>query len=142
MNSWMFFAGLSAVFAALVAIFGKLGLQNINSTVATTLRSLIMSGILLSAGALFGSFKNVKWGAITGKEWTFLFLAALAGALSWLCYFVALKTGDATKVSAIDRMSMVLVVILAAIFLGETLSWKTVLGAVFIVAGAVLITLK
>lgn len=142
MPAWLLFSFGSAVFAALVAIFAKIGLGNVNTTLATTIRSLMMSGILLIAGFAFGTFRNVKWGNITGREWVYLFLAGLAGALSWLCYFIALKSGSAVKVSAIDRMSLVLVVVLAALFLGESLTWKTVVGALIMVVGAVLVTIK
>ena len=142
MPVWLLFSFGSAVFAALVAIFAKIGLGGVSATLATTIRSLIMSGILLIAGFAFGTLRHVKWGSITGREWAYLFLAGLAGALSWLCYFIALKTGSAVKVSAIDRTSLALVVILAALFLGESLTWKTVVGAIVMIAGAILVTLK
>ena len=142
MPVWLLFSFGSAIFAALVAIFAKVGLGGVSATLATTVRSLIMSGILVIAGFAFGTFRHVKWGSITGREWVFLFLAGLAGALSWLCYFIALKTGSAVKVSAIDRTSLALVVILAALFLGESLTWKTVVGAIIMIVGAILVTLK
>lgn len=142
MPTWLLFSFGSAVFAALVAIFGKIGIQGMSSTLAATVRSFIMSGVLLVAAIAFGTFRNVKWGSFAGREWLFLFLSGLAGALSWLCYFLALKTGSAIKVSTIDRMSLIFVVVLAALFLGETFNWKTGVGAVIMVVGAVLITLK
>ncbi|MCX6781013.1 MAG: EamA family transporter [Candidatus Magasanikbacteria bacterium] len=142
MPTWLLFSFGSAIFAALVAIFGKIGIQDMSSTLATTVRSFIMSGVLLVAGFMFGTFRGVKWGSFSGREWFFLFLAGLAGALSWLCYFLALKLGDPVKVSAIDRMSLVFVVILAVLFLGESFTWKTALGAAVMVGGAILITLK
>ncbi|MFA6407242.1 MAG: EamA family transporter [Candidatus Paceibacterota bacterium] len=139
---WMVYAFLSAITAALVAIFGKLGLKGIDSTLATTIRSFIMAGFLLFVSILLNKFKGFSFGALSGKEWMLIVLSGIAGALSWLFYFFALKSGEAGKVVAIDRLSIVFVIILAALFLGEPLGWKTVLGALLMLGGALLITLK
>lgn len=139
---WMIYAFLSSLFAALVAIFGKFGLKDIDPTLATTIRSIIMAGFLVITSFSLKKFQGFSLGSLSGKEWIFIILAGIAGALSWLFYFVALKYGVATKVVAIDRLSIIFVVILAALFLGEAIGWKAVLGAIFMIAGAILITLK
>jgi transporter family protein len=139
---WIFYALLSSLFAALVAIFGKFGLKDIDSTLATTIRSIIMAVFLVITSLSLKKFQGFSFGSLNGKEWLFIILAGVAGALSWLFYFVALKYGVATKVVAIDRLSIIFVVMLAALFLGEAIGWKVVLGALLMIAGAILITLK
>lgn len=140
---WLLYASLSAVTAALVAIFGKLGLKKIDATTATTVRSVIMAVFLLAFSLLsikrFAGFNLHTW---TRNQWIFIVLAGLAGAASWLFYFAALKAGPADKVVAIDRLSIVLVVVLAAMFLGETITWKIGLGAALMVGGAILLSIK
>jgi bacterial/archaeal transporter family protein len=140
--TWLIFAFLSALTAALVAIFGKLGLKGIDTTLATTVRSIIMAGFLFLVSLSLGKFKAFNMNSFSSKDWLLIALSGIAGALSWLFYFFALKSGMATRVAAIDRLSIVFVIILAAIFLGENLGWKVALGGVFMVAGAILITLK
>ncbi|KKW31694.1 MAG: hypothetical protein UY75_C0002G0007 [Parcubacteria group bacterium GW2011_GWC2_52_8c] len=139
---WLLFAFLSAIAAAGVAIFAKLGLQTIDSTLATTVRSVIMAGFLVIVSFLLKKFDGFSLTSFSSREWILIALAGIAGALSWLFYFFALKQGFASKVAAIDRLSLVFVVVLAAVFLGETLGWKSALGALLMVAGALLITLK
>lgn len=139
--TWLVYAGLSALGAAGVAIFAKLGLQNIDSTLATTVRSIIMAGFLTVIALFLGKFEGFSFSTFGTKEWLLITAAGVSGALSWLFYFLALKLGPADGVVAIDRLSIVLVVILAAIFLGEALSWKVALGALLMVAGALLISL-
>ena len=140
--TWIFYAFLSAGFAGLVAIFGKVGIQNIDSTLATTVRAIIMAIFLLVVSLTIGKFKDFTLTSFTGKEWMFITLAGIAGALSWLFYFFALKNGPAGAVSAIDRTSIIFVVVLAALFLGESLGWKAAVGALLVAFGAYLITLK
>lgn len=137
MNGWFFPALLSAVFAGLVAIFGKIGVREVDSTTATTARAIIMCLFLLSVMCFRGSFNQLS--TIPGKSWLFVALAGLCGALSWLFYFEALKNGDATKVAPIDRLSIVITAVLAWFFLGEKVSITVVAGLVLIVIGAVLI---
>lgn len=139
---WLVLAFLSAVTAALVAIFGKLGLKNVDPTFATTVRSLIMAIFLVVTSLFLGKFSNINFGSLTNRDWLLIVLAGVSGALSWLFYFGALKIGLAARVAAIDRLSLVFVVILAALFLGEALSWRVVFGAVLMVAGAIVISLK
>lgn len=139
---WLLLAFLSAITAALVAIFAKMGLKNIDSTFATTVRSLIMAGFLVLTSLFLGKFNSTNFHALSAREWWFIILAGISGALSWLFYFMALKVGLATRVVVIDRLSLVFVVLLAAIFLGEALSWRVALGALLMVGGAIIISLK
>ncbi len=139
---WLFYAFLSSITAALVAIFAKLGLKGIDSTLATTIRSIIMAGFLVLTSFFLKKFEGFSLNSFSSRDWLLIVLAGISGALSWLFYFFALKTGLATKVVVIDRLSLVFVIILAALFLGEALGWKSVVGALLMVAGAILITLK
>lgn len=143
---WILFASLSAITAALVAIFGKLGLsQSINPTIATTVRSIIMAVFLVTTVGVLISIKKLdgfSLSAFGARDWLLIILSGVAGALSWLFYFVALKQGPASSVAAVDRLSVVFVVLLATIFLGESLGWKAFLGAGIMMLGAFLITLK
>lgn len=138
--SWILLATLSAIAAALVAIFGKIGIENIDSTLATTVRSVVMAAFLVIASLSLGKFKLLS--TIDSKALTFIVLAGIAGALSWLFYFLALKNGPASGVIALDRLSVVFVLILALIFLGESLTWKTGIGAILITIGAILMALR
>ncbi|MCX6760537.1 MAG: EamA family transporter [Candidatus Nealsonbacteria bacterium] len=142
MMTWIIFAFLSAITAALVAIFGKMGLKGIDSTLATTVRSIIMAIFLTLVSFSLKKFQDFSLKSFSSKDWILIILAGIAGALSWLFYFFALKTGLATKVVAIDRLSLVFVIILASVFLGEHLGWKSVVGAIFMIIGAIFITLK
>lgn len=139
---WLILAFLSALFAALVAILGKLGLKGVDSTLATSLRSLIMTGVLLPTAFFFGKLTKSSVASLSVKDWWLLIGAGLAGALSWLCYFAALKLGKAGSVAAIDRLSIVLVIVFAALFLGENLNFKSVTGAILISVGAILLIIK
>ena len=139
---WLFFAFLSALFAALVAIFGKLGLKGIDSTLATTIRSIIMAVFLILTSVTLKKFNGFNFNDLSGKDWVLISLSGVAGALSWLFYFMALKYGAAGKVVAIDRLSVVFVIILAALFLNEGLTWRSLLGSILIASGAILISLK
>jgi transporter family protein len=140
MNSWIIFALLSAFFAALVAIFGKLGIKNVDTTLATTVRSVIMAGFLVITSLMLGKVNLL--GTIDKKALTFIALSGVAGALSWLAYFFALKQGPAAPVAALDRLSVIFVLFFAALFLGEQLTWKTGLGAGFVALGAALMVIK
>ncbi|MEK7635799.1 MAG: EamA family transporter [Patescibacteria group bacterium] len=139
---WLIYAFLSAITAALVAIFAKLGLKDVDSTLATTVRALIMSGFLVLVSFFLKKFQGFSINSFSSRDWLLIVLSGVAGALSWLFYFFALKYGLASRVAAIDRLSIVFVIILAALFLGETFGWKTGLGAILMAAGAILITIK
>jgi len=137
--SWLIFGLLSALFAALVAIFGKLGLGKIDTTLATTARAAVMFVFLLLTTGFMGKLSGL--GSIDAKGWFYIILAGVAGALSWLCYFWALRIGRASQVAPIDRLSVVFVIILAALFLGEKIGWKSGVGATLVTVGAILIAL-
>jgi transporter family protein len=136
---WLPLALLSAFFAALIAIFGKIGLSKVDTTTATMLRAMIMFLTLLAAVLLSGKLSSVN--ALTGKQFFWIVLAGIAGALSWLFYFWALKLGKASQVAPIDRLSAVFVVLLAALFLGESVGWKTAIGSALMVLGAIFVAL-
>jgi len=133
---YIIYALASAVFASLVAIFGKIGLGKVDTTLATTIRAVVMAAILVLATLIL---KKWNLSQIGNKAYLFIFLAGFAGAASWLFYFLALKFGPATSVAALDRLSVVFVIIFAAMFLGESLTVKTVLGGILIVLGALLL---
>lgn len=124
--------------AALVAIFGKLGLSKIDSTLATTIRALFMAVFLVVVSLVLKKFNGFQLRDLDSKHWWYIILAGVAGALSWLFYFAALKTGQATSVVAIDRLSVVFVFIFAVLLLGEPFKVKTAVGALIMVAGVLL----
>ncbi|MDP3997377.1 MAG: EamA family transporter [Candidatus Andersenbacteria bacterium] len=140
MVAWIIYALLSAAFAALVAIFGKAGIKDIDSTLATTVRAVIMAGFLVAVSLLLG--KSHLLSSLNSKALTFITLSGVAGAMSWLFYFVALKNGPASGVAALDRLSVVFVVIFAIVFLAEKLTWQTAAGAVLLTAGAILMSIR
>ncbi len=133
---YIIFALLSAVSAALVAIFGKIGLGKVDTTLATAIRAVVMAVLLVIAAIIL---KKWNLSQISNKAYLFIFLAGLAGAASWLFYFLALKLGPATSVAALDRLSVVFVILFAALFLGESLTIKSVLGGLLIISGALLL---
>lgn len=137
---WIAYALLSAAFAGAVAILGKIGLKNIDNTLATSVRAVVMATFLVSASLVLNKAPLLK--TIESRTLLFIVLSGVAGALSWLFYFLALKYGPATGVAALDRLSVVFVVILAALFLGEAMTLKTALGLVLIVGGALLLVFK
>jgi len=137
--NWIILALLSAFFAALVSIFGKIGLEKLDTTLATTIRSGIMFGVLLLFSLFTNTFQNLK--QVDLKALGILALAGISGAISWLFYFSALKKGPASGVASLDRLSLVFVFFLAIIFLGENLTIKTFIGTVFMIAGILLFTL-
>jgi bacterial/archaeal transporter family protein len=137
MPTWIIFGLLSAAFAAVIPILSKLGLQGIDSTLATGLRAWVMALSLTILLAAIG-----KWGELpraTSSMVTYIVLTGFAGAASWVCYFFALRTGPAGPVAALDRLSVVFTLLLAAVFLAERLTGRVLLGGVLMVVGAVLI---
>ena len=139
---WLIYALLSALSAALVAIFGKLGLKNIDPTLATTIRSIIMVFFLIVVSVSMNKWQGFNLNSLSSKDWWLIVLSGVAGAVSWLFYFYALKGGLATKVAVIDRLSIVFVIIMAVLILGEAFSWKTAAGVLMIVGGAIIISLS
>ena len=136
MHSWILLAILSAIFAALVGIFGKVGLKDVDTTLATAVRAVVMAGFLVVLALSIGKWEMIT--SIQGKPLLFVVLSGIAGALSWLAYFAALKLGPASGVAALDRLSVVFVLVFAILFLGEAFTWKAALGALLIVGGALL----
>ncbi len=139
-DNWFFWAVMSAVFAALTAIFAKLGLQHIDSDMATWVRTVIIIGVL----SLFIWFTG-KWinpFVLSGKTWLFLGLSGVATGVSWVCYFRALQIGEASKVAPVDKMSLVLVAIFAVIFLGERPSVKDWVGIGMVAAGVLVLAIR
>ncbi len=137
---WFHWALLSAVFASLTAIFAKIGLEGVDSDFATLIRTVI----ILFAITWFVFYAG-KWSdpfALRPKTWAFLTLSGLATGASWVCYFRALKVGDAAKVAPVDKLSVVLVAIFAVIFLGERPAAKNWLGIILVAAGVILLGLK
>jgi transporter family protein len=139
--SYIILALFSALTASLVAIFGKLGLKNIDPTIATTIRSLIMAGFLVIVSLFLKKFENFSLNLFTSKDWLLIILAGVSGALSWLFYFWALKFGPASHVAVIDRLSLVFIILLSVLILGETFNLKVFVGMILIVLGAILIVL-
>ncbi len=133
----MLFALIGAGFAALVAIFAKIGLEGVDTTFATTLRAIIMAAFLVVVSLSLGKFDlgNIP----PGKALLFIALSGIAGALSWLAMFAALKMGPAPGVSAIDRTSVIFVLIFSILFLGTQFTWKAAFGALLIALGAILL---
>ena len=139
-SGWLFWAVLSAAFAALTAIFAKVGLEGVDSDLATLVRTFV---IMLALGMFV--FATAKWTnplSLSAKTLTFLILSGLATGASWVCYFRALKVGNASKVAPVDKLSVLLVAIFAVLFLGERPPLKDWLGIGLISAGAVLLALK
>jgi len=139
--SWLIFALLSALFASLVIIFAKIGLQEVDSNVATTLRALIMFIFLMAVIFIQGKLKLVPE-FFTSKIAFFIILSGIVGALSWLFYFLAVQQGKASSVAGIDRLSVVFVLIFAFVFLNEKITLKGTVGILLIALGAVLIALQ
>jgi transporter family protein len=138
--SWQFWALLSAAFAALTAIFAKVGVENVNSDFATFVRTIV---ILMALGAILAA--TGQWqpaASVSGRSYLFLVLSGLATGGSWVCYFRALKLGDAARVAPIDKLSVVLVALFGVIFLGESLSGSNWLGVALIAAGAMLVAYR
>jgi transporter family protein len=136
-SSWQFWAVLSAIFAALTAIFAKVGVADINSDLATFIRTVVILALLALILAASGEWRPPA--EISGKTYLFLLLSGLATGASWLCYFRALKIGEASKVAPIDKLSVVLVAIFGALLLGEKLSALAWFGVVLIGTGAVVL---
>lgn len=136
---WILFAVLSAVFAALTSILAKIGIEGVNSNLATAIRTVVV--VLMAWGMVF--FTNAQGGisAISKKSWIFLILSGLATGASWLCYYKALQIGEASKVVPIDKLSVVITLVLAFLFLHEQFTPKSLVGCVLIAAGTLVMVL-
>ena len=137
--TWFWFALGSAVFAALTSILAKIGIDGVDSNLATAIRTVVV--VLMAWGMVFVT--NAQGGImqISKKSWIFLILSGLATGLSWLCYYKALQLGEASKVVPIDKLSVVITLILAFVFLHEEFTWKSAVGCVLIGAGTLLMVI-
>lgn len=133
---WIIFALLSAVFAALTSILAKIGIEGVNSNLATAIRTVVV--VAMAWGMVF--LTNTQSGIleISKKSWIFLILSGLATGISWLCYYKALQIGDASKVVPIDKLSVIITLVLAFVFLHEQFSVKSLIGCILIGAGTLL----
>ena len=136
---WMIFAVLSAVFAALTSILAKIGIEGVNSNLATAIRTIVVG--IMAWGMVFLSHAQNGLAEISKKSWIFLILSGLATGASWLCYYKALQMGDASKVVPIDKMSVVITLILAFVFLHEQFTAKSLIGCILIGAGTLIMVL-
>jgi transporter family protein len=139
-STWQFWAVMSAMFAALTAIFAKVGVENVNSDFATFVRTIV---ILITLGfILFATGQFQAPGSVSGRTYLFLLLSGLATGGSWICYFRALKIGQAAQVAPIDKLSVVLVAVFGVMFLGERLTMPNWLGVALIATGAILVAYR
>src|SRR5471030_1238827 len=139
-SSWQVWAVLSALFAALTAIFAKIGIANINSDFATFVRTIVILVTLAFILTLLGEWHGLR--SVSPRSYLFLVLSGLATGASWLCYFRALKIGDAARVAPIDKLSVVLVALFGVVFLGERLNGANWLGVLLIASGAILVAYR
>lgn len=137
---WKVYALLSAFFASLTAIFAKIGVTDINSNLATAIRTLVI--LCITWGIVFAGNHVAEIKDIPGHTWLFLILSGAATGLSWLFYFKALQMGDVSRVAPIDKLSVVITICLSFLFLKEPVSWRVVLGALLITAGSIVMLFK
>ena len=144
---WLIFAILSAVFAAATAVLAKIGIDGVDSNLATAIRTVV---VVIMAWAVVivahrighpGQNLGAMISSISSRSWLFIILSGIATGASWLCYFYAIKNGDVSKVVPIDKCSLVLTIIFAVIFLGESFTWKTILGCLLLLAGSIIMIL-
>jgi transporter family protein len=136
---WLLFASLSALFAALTSILAKIGIEGVNSNLATAIRTVVV--VVMAWGMVFLTHSQSGLGEISRKSWLFLILSGLATGASWLCYYRALQLGEASKVVPIDKLSVVLTLVLAFVFLHEEFTPKALLGCILIGAGTLVMVL-
>lgn len=136
---WILFAVLSAVFAALTSILAKVGIEGVDSNLATAIRTIVV--VLMAWGMVFLTHAESGLSEISKKSWIFLILSGLATGASWLFYYKALQTGEASKVVPIDKMSVILTLILAFVFLHEEFTAKSLIGSILITAGTLIMVL-
>ena len=134
---WWIYALLSALFASLTAIFAKVGIKNVDTNLATAIRTTVV--LVLAWGIAFFSKKEISLHGLTKQNWLFLILSGLATGLSWIFYFKALQLGKVSQVAPVDKLSVALTILLAFVFLGEPLTAKTALGAILIIGGTVVL---
>lgn len=137
--NWFVFALLSAVFAALTSVFAKIGIENVDSNLATAIRTIV--AVVLAWGIVFATGKHTGIADITAKSWLFLVLSGLMTGLSWMCYYHALQIGEASKVVPVDKFSVVISMVLAFWILKEKITLQTILGGALITAGTFVLIL-
>ncbi len=144
---WFIFAFLSAVFAAATSILAKVGIDGVDSNLATAIRTVVVLvmvwGVVLLAHRAGHPSESLSQtiGSISPRSWLFLILSGLATGSSWLCYFYVIKVGEVSKVVPVDKCSLVLTILFAAIFLGESITWKTIVGCLMLLAGGLIMIL-
>ena len=136
---WLVLALLSAVFAALVSILAKIGIEGVNSNLATAIRTVVV--VVMSWGMVFLTGAQGGLSSISQKSWIFLILSGLATGASWLCYYKALQIGEASKVVPIDKLSIIFTIVLAVLVLHETVTTKAIVGCAFIAMGTLMMVL-
>ena len=136
---WWIYALLSAAFAALTAIFAKIGIKGVDSDLATAIRTVIILIIAWGIALYKGSAENI--GGLNKTNWTFLILSGCATGLSWIFYFKALQIGKVSQVAPVDKLSVALAIVLSVIFLKESLTWQSAIGALLIIAGTIVLIL-
>jgi transporter family protein len=136
--NWFYWALGSALFAALTAVFAKVGVEGVDSNVATALRTTVVVCFTWAIVVFTGGAGSIS--QLNGRSVSFLVLSGLATGASWLCYFRALQLGEASRVAPVDKLSVVFVLLFAALFLGEKMHWQTILGAALIVGGVVILS--
>ncbi|MFD2871010.1 EamA family transporter [Mucilaginibacter ximonensis] len=134
---WWIYALLSALFAALTAIFAKVGIKGVDTDLATAIRTVVI--IVIAWALVFIKGANVGISNLTKQNWTFLILSGCATGLSWICYFKALQLGKVSQVAPVDKLSVALAIVLAAVFLGESISLKTGIAAALIISGTLVL---
>jgi bacterial/archaeal transporter family protein len=140
MSMWWIYALLSAIFAALVAVFAKIGIKGVDSDLATAVRTVII--ILIAWGIVIAKGAASQLPGLTKQNWIFLILSGCATGLSWLFYFRALSLGEVSKVAPIDKLSVALAIIISIVFLHEKLTWQEGVGAILIIGGTFLLIFK
>ncbi len=138
--SWLPWAILSAFFAGVTAILAKVGVENVDSNLATAVRTTVILGLTWALFFFLAPARSLT--QLTSRNWLFLSLSGVATGLSWLCYFRALQLGPASRVAPIDKLSVVFVIVFAALFLHEKITWHTWLGGLLIVTGAAILALR
>jgi len=136
---WWIYALFSAFFAALTAIFAKIGIKGVNTDLATAIRTVVILLIAWAIAISRGGISSI--GSLTKINWTFLVLSGCATGLSWICYFKALQLGEVSQVAPVDKLSVALAIIMAVVFLGEPLTLKTAAGAALIIGGSLVLIL-
>lgn len=136
---WLLFAVLSAVFAALTTILAKIGIKDVNSNLATAIRTVVV--VVMAWGMVFLTHAQTGLSEINKKSWIFLILSGIATGASWLCYYKALQTGDTSKVVPIDKLSVVITLILAFVLLHEEFTAKSLIGCILLAAGTLVMVL-